>query len=145
MCRYMSLYVAICYYKNHQIFLMIFCRFLEKISWSWKTEFLEIPNIKKLGVTWSGDPMICPRLSEIFLMMCQRTNRSSLSAWMHICEDFLMTLTLHLARGRRTNLNYYSVRQDPGKAWKSKLHKNTHPATVGLKETPATATSPKHG
>jgi len=38
-------------------------------------------------------------------------------------------------RGRCTTLNYFSVRQDPGKAYKSKLHKNTHPVTVGLKET----------
>ena len=27
-------------------------------------------------------------------------------------------------RGRRTNLNHESVSQDPGKAYKSKLHKN---------------------
>ena len=38
-------------------------------------------------------------------------------------------------RGRRTNLNYNSVRQEPGLAYKSKLHKNTHPVTVVLKET----------
>ena len=30
---------------------------------------------------------------------------------------------------------YYSVCQDPGKKYKSKLHKNTHPVTVVLKET----------
>ena len=39
-------------------------------------------------------------------------------------------------RGRRTTLNYFSVRQDPGKAYQSKRHQNTHPVTVGLKETP---------
>ena len=38
-------------------------------------------------------------------------------------------------RGRHTNLNYFYVRQDPGKAYRSKLHKNTHPVTVVLKET----------
>ena len=34
--------------------------------------------------------------------------------------------------GRRTNLNHYSVCQDLGKAYKSKLHKITYPGTVGL-------------
>ena len=38
-------------------------------------------------------------------------------------------------RGRCISLNYDSVRQDPGKAYKYELHKNTHPVTVVLKET----------
>ena len=33
--------------------------------------------------------------------------------------------------GRRTTLNYFSVHQDPGKAYKSKIHTNTHSVTVG--------------
>ena len=42
---------------------MIFCGFLEKMSWSCKTEFLEIPKFKKLGVHVTGRPY-CSGLSR---------------------------------------------------------------------------------
>jgi len=80
---------------------------------SWKTEFLEIQIFKKLGVTGPGDQIICPCLSEIFLMICRSTNRLCLSAWMHICEDLLIILTVHLAESMLQNAQQHDTGIDP--------------------------------
>ena len=59
--------------------------------------------------------------------------------WIHRCAhtETQIVSSIHVMlytkiRGICTTLNYFSVRQDPGKAYKSKFYKNTHSVSVGL-------------
>jgi len=79
-----------CGWQPREFFWYFFVDFWKKCLGLERQNSWEYRISKKLGVTWPGDPIICPCL----LMVCRSTNRL---AWMHIYADLLMTLSLHSA------------------------------------------------
>jgi len=76
--------------RSPAIFL---CGFLDKMSWSWKIEFLEIQNFNKLGVTWLGDPIVRGRLVERKRLMCGSTSKQLSWACTQFLSKSLLTWT----------------------------------------------------